>query len=214
MKRSLVLAGLLTLLLPMPTFAASGFYLGAHGGLSIVQGTKNESREGSFNFEFDPGYTALVAVGYNLRDRYPQIGVGRVELEAGYRSNDIDKFEDRDVAVPVQGSIKVQSLMLNTFGEHRRTAPWIPYVGAGIGVARIELERFRFGDTLIVDDRDTVLAWQAGAGLGLELGRHFALDLGYRFFAAVDPRFHDAAGVPFKSEYHQHQALLGMRLEF
>jgi opacity protein-like surface antigen len=70
-----------------------------------------------------------------------------------------------------------------------------------------------FGGT-VVDDEDTVFAWQVGAGVGLQAFRHLAFDLGYRYFQAVDPEFTDAAGVESRARYRAHSIILGARLMF
>jgi opacity protein-like surface antigen len=215
MRYTLLVAIGFLLILPTPSAQATdgGIYLGAHGALNIVQGARNDSPAGSFNFEFDPGYTGAVTLGYDLRDRFPLIGIGRMEVEAAYRSNRLDEMEFAEGAGG-QGRVKVSSLMFNTFGEHRGTVPWIPYIGAGIGVARVELDRFRFGSGLVVDGSDTVFAWQVGGGFGYLLSRRVTLDMGYRFFSAMDPKFRDTQGVRFESEYDAHTILLGLRVDF
>ena len=209
-----ILAVCLLLIAPSAEAADGRFYFGAHGGLNLVQGARNDSAPGSFNFEFDPGFVAAATLGFDLREGHPSIGVGRVELEAAYRRNSLDEVAYLETDLPAGGNMTVSSLMLNTFGEHRGTRPWIPYIGAGIGVARLELKEVRFGENVLVDDSTTVFAWQVGAGLGLEVSRHIALDLGYRYFSAFDPKFRDARGVRFESEYDNHQIMAGVRIDF
>jgi opacity protein-like surface antigen len=64
------------------------------------------------------------------------------------------------------------------------------------------------------DDSDTVFAWQVGGGVGLRVNPHLLLDLGYRYFSALDPSFSDATGAEFDSEYNNHTVFLGARLDF
>ncbi len=94
MKRMIISAGLLLAFAAPAAFAAEGgFYLSLLGGGIAVEGAKNDSDKGSFNFEYKPGWLAGASIGYDLRDTYPQIGAGRVELEAAWRENDLDKAE-------------------------------------------------------------------------------------------------------------------------
>ncbi len=215
MKRIVICTCLLLALAAPDLHAAEGgAYLGLYGGLSLVDGAKNDGATGSFNFDFKTGYAAAVTLGYDLRENYPNIGIGRVEIEAAYRSNRLDEVEFTQTALPTQGDMRVASLMLNTFGEYREVLPLIPYVGGGIGLARVEIDQVRFGEVLLFDDSNTVFAWQVGGGFGWQLGRFLALDLGYRYFSTVDLRFTGADGERFKSRYDNHTVLLGARIDF
>ncbi len=215
MKRIVICAGLLlALFAPKLEAAESGVYLGLFGGLSLVDGARNESGTGTFNFDFNTGYGALATLGYDLREDFPHIGIGRVEIEAAYRSNGLDEVSFAQATLPTEGDVRVASLMLNTFGEYRDTLPMLPYIGGGIGLARVELDGVRFGDTLLFDDSDTVFAWQVGAGIGWQAARNLVLDLGYRYFSTVNLRFTDAEGERFKSKYDSHLILLGARIGF
>jgi opacity protein-like surface antigen len=218
MKKIGVLAGLL-LLLASPVLAASGFYLGSHGGLLLVDDSRNDridsSTEGRFIIEFDPGAHAAAVLGYNLADAFPRIGIGRIELEAALRQSDLDKISFLEGGpLPAGGKVRVESLMFNTFGEHRESLPWLPYVGAGAGVARLKMQNVSTLGGPVVDDDDTVFAWQAGAGLGYQAFRHLAFDLGYRYFQAVHPKFTDTAGFESRARYRAHSFILGARLMF
>jgi opacity protein-like surface antigen len=215
MKRIFICTALaLALFAPELEAAEGGIYLGLSGALSLVDGARNDSREGSFNFDYKTGYAGAITLGYDLRENYPNIGIGRVELEASYRSNELDEVGYLDARLVTQGDVRVASLMLNTFGEYRGSLPLIPYVGGGIGLARVKIANVRFEDLLLIDDSDVVFAWQVGGGFGWQMGRYLALDLGYRYFSAVDLRFTDAEGVRFKSRYDNHLVLLGARIDF
>ncbi len=192
----------------------SGFYLGIHGGGAFMEGAENSGETGSFNLEFKPGYLAGITLGFDLREDFPRIGIGRMEIEISHRTSDLDEAEFVDGNIATEGEATVTSVMLNTFGEYRDSAPWIPYLGAGIGWARVSLQDVEiFGGTL-VDDEDDRFAFQAGAGLGYEVGPHLTFDLGYRYFAVMDPEFRDSEGERFESEYRAHQVQLGMRWNF
>jgi opacity protein-like surface antigen len=213
MRKAGVIAGLL-LLLAAPAWA-SGFYLGGHGGLLLVDDSRNDSStEGRFIIEFDPGSHAAAVLGYNLADAFPRIGIGRIELEAALRRSDVDKVSFLEGPVSAGGKVRVESLMFNTFGEHRESLPWLPYVGAGAGVARLKMQNVSTLGGPVVDDDDTVFAWQAGAGLGYQAFRHLAFDLGYRYFQAVHPKFTDTAGFESRARYRAHSFILGARLMF
>lgn len=219
MKRWFLTAALCTLLAPAAFAAEGGWYVGVQGGGSVVNISANESTEGTFNTEYKPGYFVGGTVGFDFGETYPAIGTGRVELEVGYRGNDIDKFEFRidettTGTFAADGDVTVFSAMVNTFGEMRELAPFYPYLGGGIGVAQLSLNDVTVSGQPFADESATVFAWQLGGGVGIRLNPHLVLDLGYRFFSAQDPSFTDAAGVKFDAEYDSHTVLLGARLDF
>jgi opacity protein-like surface antigen len=209
-----VWAGLILVLLASSAYAHNGFYLGGHGALVLLDEARNDSSAGRFNLSFDSGYQWGAVLGVDLRDAYPSIGIGRIEIEVSQRSNDADEISFLDSAAAASGRVRVESLMFNTFGEHRQSLPWIPYVGAGVGVARVRMDNVSTLGGTVIDDEDTVFAWQVGAGIGLQAFRHLAFDLGYRYFQAVDPKFTDTLGVASRSRYRAHSVLLGARLMF
>jgi opacity protein-like surface antigen len=205
---------LLALLAPAAFAGEGGFYISLHGGGTLLEEIQNESDDGTFNFEAKEGWLAGGAIGYDLRNAYPDIGTGRVELEVTSRENDLDEVEFSDGDMAGNGTIRAESIMLNTIGEYRDRLPWIPYIGAGAGAARLTLDQLETAGTSLADDEDTVFAYQGLVGVGLQVACRFYLDLGYRYFAVYDPKFEDATGVEFDGEYASHNVTLGMRLDF
>jgi opacity protein-like surface antigen len=210
------LVGTVVLLLLACQGAGAGtFYIGGQGALLLVDESRNDGADGlRFNLKFDPGHHGAAVLGFDLEDDYPSLGYGRIELEAALRQSDVEKLTYLDGPVPAGGKVRVESLLFNTFGEHRDSFPLLPYVGVGLGVARVRMENIITLGGPVVDDEDTVFAWQAGAGLGWQAFRHLAFDLGYRYFQAVDPKFTDTAGMEFRARYRAHSVLLGARLMF
>ena len=80
---------------------------------------------------------------------------------------------------------------------------FVPYVGAGVGMTWID-------DKDVSVERDTVASLAAMAGVAIEMGEHFALDLGYRYVymfkpnAEILPDLHPRA----------HQVRAGLRINF
>lgn len=214
MKKTILAGCLLALLAPDAFASEGGFYISLHGGGTFQEEMENETDDGTFNFKTDSGWLAGGAIGYDLRDAYPDIGTGRIELEVTSRENDLDEYEDADVDTSASGTIKAESIMLNTIGEYRDGLPWIPYIGLGAGAARLTLDKLATSFGTVVDDEDTVLAYQGMVGVGLQVACRLYLDLGYRYFAVYEPEFTNAKGVKFDADYATHNVTLGMRLDF
>ncbi len=167
---------------------AEQMYAGVQAGAVFLEDADTEG----IDIEFDTGFGILGALGYDM-------GQLRLEGEFGYRENDVDRIE----IFEVDGEASAVSLMVNGFVDFETQGTVTPFVGAGIGIANIEVELE--GD----DEDDTVFAYQLAAGLGLALTEVTTLDLSYRFFATSDPEF---SGI--ESEYHSHNAMVGLRLAF
>ncbi len=90
-----------------------------------------------------------------------------------------------------------------------------PYIGGGIGGARVEVRDFSAqsaGGGGFTDD-DIVLAYQGGVGINFDITDRTTIDLGYRYFATEDPGYSTSGG-EFDFEYEQHVALLSLRYVF
>lgn len=197
------------------TAAGEGLYLSAGFGGNYVQETENDNSSGSFNIALDYGYAASLALGYDLGNEHPDLGRGRVDIEFGYRSNELDEVEFLEGKSPGDGDLNVMSVMLTTYGEPEdRSEAWTPYICLGIGAAEITLDNATVADSPLVDDSDWVLAGQVGLGSGYAISDHLTLDLGYRFFVTSPPEFKDAEGQNFDSEYYSHLLQAGIRMSF
>lgn len=161
--------------------------------------------------EFDTGFNVGVAGGYDF-------GPARLEAEVAYRQNDVDRlkinFFGEQFKAKADGDISAASLMVNGYFDIETGSPVTPYLGAGIGVANVSLNDIKAEGEKVVDDDDTVFAYQFGGGVAFALNESMALDLGYRYFATDDPEFDDVDNDSFESEYKSHNVSLGLRINF
>lgn len=187
------------------------FYLGLNAGANILTGsTENTSSLGSFNLEYKPGYQGNLTLGYHLAQG-SILGKGRIELEVGYRQNSVDKIEFSDGKFSADGEAIVWDVMVNTFGEYSNKTRWTPYFGAGFGVAIVSLDGVEVAGTPVVDDEDSVFAYQLGFGADYALSKKLTLDFGYRFFGTSKPALTDVTGAEFDTEYQVHNLQVGVR---
>lgn len=177
-------------------------YFGAGIGLSRLNDATLSDSTGSIDTDFDTGLGFVASVGYTFDSV-------RAELELGYRKNDIDNFSAFGVSVPASGDVTSKSGMVNVYYDFTPKAQLNPFVGAGIGLAKVEVDNAAVAGINLGDADDTVFAWQLIAGIGYQVSDKAVLDLSYRYFATADPDF---SGI--EAEYGSHNLFAGLRFLF
>lgn len=181
---------------------ANSIYAGVSGGVTVLPDihVSGGGILGARDLETDAGFNVGGVVGFKLA-----FGL-RAEAEISYRQNDLQFTFGRE------GDLSTLTFMGNAWYDFDTGTSWIPYVGGGLGVARVALDERFFGQ--IVDDSDTVVAWQIGGGVGYEISRGIVVSADYRYLATEDPRMTDEAGVRFDTEYSSHNMMLSIRGHF
>ncbi len=87
---------------------------------------------------------------------------------------------------PLHTSIQTYTLMLNVYKDFGNFNRFVPYVGAGIGLAVHDVDEVYFtGNPALVNriegDRDVSFAWSLMAGVGYQISDRAILDVGYRY---------------------------------
>lgn len=171
------------------------------------------------NIKFNPGVYFGGNYGYDF-------GLVRLEGELAYRWASIDRITSQTNAYrisEVDGSMGVASGMMNLFLDLHNDSPITPYVGGGVGVATLSMSD-TFGyvsngvstryETLYLENDKTVFAYQVGGGLDLALGRHFALDLGYRYFRTNEAHFDTYFPISNSLRSDNHNVRIGFKVKF
>ncbi len=207
--------------------AADGLYFNVMAGGNLLEDADNTGGGITITSEFDTGFGFAGAGGYKYTN-----GI-RVEGEIGYRQNDFDRLVVTNdggagvalgvgslngLSLAAKEAVSVLSFMVNGYYDFDLGSAWMPYVGGGVGLALIDAEASVLGVTL-VDDDDTVFAYQFGAGIGYVVSssrdlEEFVVTLDYRYFATADPSLTDAVGDGFDSEYSSHYLGVGMRFQY
>ncbi len=104
-----------------------------------------------------------------------------------------------------------RSYMLNGYFDVPTGTNFHPYVGAGIGVARVKTRLSEAED--VTKHRSTNFAWQAGGGLGYNLTRNWTLDVGYRYVNNGHNKWKVEDG-KVKTNTEEHQITAGVRYTF
>lgn len=133
----------------------------------------------------------------------------RTELEYGYNgkvklSETIDKeYYGSDT--------KSQSLMVNAYFDFNTDTAFTPYVGAGIGYARLK-NTLSYEDNSISKSSNN-FAWNVGAGVSYAVNRDVDIDLSYRFADYGDVKY-SYEGDSIKVKQRGNEFNLGVRFNF
>ena len=176
LRWGLAFAAVLTMLTPSAV-SAQNFYVAIRGG----PGATPDLKAGVVGFEetqeFSTGFTASGAVGYST-----SFGL-RFDGEFGYIWAPLKS----DGGVSVGGSLKNYLLMANAYYDLK--LPFLggfkPYIGFGIGGARINADRQIFAEATglkyPIDEWRTAFAYQGRIGVGYDVNKWLDLSLGYRY---------------------------------
>jgi OOP family OmpA-OmpF porin len=209
------------------TLALAALVAGASSAAHATEGWYGRGDVGySFDGETDLGNsTSTYPWGDSTleHDWSQHLGLGyafengfRLEGELGHRFNQIEPTPTIDAG----GDIHAWSAMANLFYDFNRGGKLEPYIGVGVGAARINLGAFDHlpPPTFVADGEDTVLAYQGLVGFAVGLGEQWDLDIGYRYFVANSAEYSSLQGTPpaFTGESdYEHQALtVGLRYQF
>lgn len=155
----------------------------------------------SAEISYDTGIALTLALGQDL-------DAVRVEGELSYKAADMDKLSATSIlgdsgTAPINGDISSLSVMCNIWKDIKTGGTVTPYVGLGIGFAKLD------ADLEGESEKDTVFAYQLGFGLGINLQENLILDLSYRYFATSDPDFDG-----LEAEFSSNNIMVGLRMNF
>jgi OmpA-OmpF porin, OOP family len=192
-----------------------GWYIGGEGAWSHLgdQDATATAPGSSTPLKIHPGegFAAGINGGFEF-----QSGL-RLEGEAVYRRHDLNSSSSAGVTSPTHGSIGNVAIMGNAFYDFNNSTRFTPYIGGGVGAARLHLDDFNSVGSPGLSASDWRLAYQGIAGVRYTIDPHWSASLDYRYFATTDPHFSGSvAGVPsgLKTDYHTHNVMLGIAYHF
>ncbi|MDZ7629271.1 MAG: P44/Msp2 family outer membrane protein [Parvularculaceae bacterium] len=192
-----VLAGALVPLLAGSTALAQAEETAAAPGRATglyARGSAGAGFADSFDqdFSYSPSYQPIVAPP---TAKSTDIGGGaawsaavgfqyaRTRTEIEYRRFDLDADEVAltggavPSAVADAGDITAQAIMSNVYFDLVNSSRLTPYVGAGVGGARVENE---------LGERDAAFAYQGRVGVELEVSRSLSVGVEYSYFRTLE----------------------------
>ena len=213
--RPLRSAAVLSLLsaLPLVASAGDGPYIGVEGGYNYQnpQNLRTDPSTGASD-KFDAGFVGGLTLGYASKYGF------RPELELDYRRNDVRKLiTPLGDTTDVSGFDNAYTGFGNLWYDFKAPTGLFstvhPYIGGGVGVARVGLRNLKVGGSPIINDFDTVFAYQGGAGVGFDLTRNLTASVDLRYVESLRGSY-DAGGTDVRARYRASSALLGIRYSF
>ncbi len=193
--------------------ATEGWYGRLDAGRSVDGNLDGSVSDGVTTAPFSPNleedWLGGVGLGYATRNGF------RLEGELSYRQNDweptaLDAFE-----TSASGDATSLALMGNLLYDFNREGRFQPYLGVGVGAARVNV-----GIEGADEAEDTTVAYQGMAGIAYAATDRLTFDLGYRYFTAPDVDASEAfssigiANADASTDYEHQAVTFGMRWQF
>jgi opacity protein-like surface antigen len=175
-----------TVLAADPVMDYDTWYVSVFGGYNLARVHASFSTD-HYDIKMKDGFTVGIAAGSYVAD-----GV-RMERELSYvrNSNKSARYAGGDSFDPQDGKMSGVFLMNNIWKDFQLSDQFQPYVGGGIGVALLSGDGSGYSDPYDFSG-ELAFAMQAGAGLRYAMTDRLALDIGYRYRAAMDASYDGA----------------------
>ncbi len=215
----------------------SGYY-GALGAGIVLESDDNDFESGdslpaAFDSDLDLGDDIAL---YGAIGKYFDKGF-RGEVELATRTQEVEGLTNIGANFPSSGALgdfSVTTLMLNAYKDFSIDAAGRlnPYLGAGVGVARVRPDFDNLGATaattpggmnisndIVIADKDYVAAVQGMAGLTFDFTENMMLDVRYRYLLTDEADFGAYVNTPgplatIDSDYDAHEFTAGFRWNF
>ncbi|WP_022975785.1 OmpA family protein [Nevskia ramosa] len=199
--------------------AGDGWYLGLEGG-SNWQRQSNDTQsfggllggQSPFASKYDNGWVGGVTSGYAFSNGF------RPEVELAYRQDRYKRIFDSASSAEGDGRKDTRSAFANLWYDLKSDSGLFktvhPYIGVGGGVSQLWLENVGSAGQELVNDHDTVFAYQGGAGIGFDLSRRLTASVDYRYVGTEKGYFEanpGAGGGRVNSGFNGQSALLSVR---
>ena len=199
------------------TFREAGFYAGARAGAVWADDTTfTITGPNSVENAYDVGLVGSAFVGFEIPDLYWGAGV-RAEAELGYSQFDVDTHTvggTPTAAADSFGSTDAVFAMANLYVDYGLGA-LRPFVGGGVGVARVDFENHGVtGNLGVMDDTENGFAWQVMGGVGWAVTGDLTLEAMVRYQEVWDVELVSSTGPISHVDLASTQVLLGARYSF
>ena len=192
---------------------ADSTYVGIHGMWTDLKDFDFNVAPGTVESQFDSG----TGFGITLGRSFDQF---RAELEYTSRKNDIKSHSlNGSATLPgSKGEAKSDAFMLNGYYDIDTNSAFVPYLGAGFGMAKVKFDDFGVAAIPdVLNDNESQFAYQFMAGGEYRFADTWGLFAEYRYFATadVDVNTSSATGdVSNSIAYKTNNILVGARFRF
>ncbi len=197
-----------------------GWYIGLEGGWSHLDDISTSDGGTAFQLSPAEGFGVGGDLGYSF-------GRMRLEGEVSWRRNDagsfgniIDSRSGFPSVVPpggenASGNINTLAFMGNVYYDFLPLNQFHPYVGAGVGAARLSLDSIGVAGFPLVDDSDVAFAYQGILGISYTINTNWSTSLDYRYFGTTGAHINDRfGGRGFDADTGSHNIMLGIAFHF
>jgi len=195
------------------TALADSTYVGIHGMYTDLKDFDFQVAPGTVESQFDSG----TGFGITLGRTFDQF---RGELEYTSRKNDIKSHSLNGGATLAgsKGEAKSDAFMLNGYYDFNTDSAFVPYLGGGIGMAKVKFDDFGV-DAIpnVMNDDESQFAYQFMAGGEYRFADTWGLFAEYRYFATADVDVNTSTatgGVSNSIGYKTNNVLVGARFMF
>ena len=181
----------------------AGTYLSGGVGANFANDSDVSGAGINTDIGYETGIAGVLALGHSYANGF------RTEVEIGRRSNSIDSSGTTSTG----GKTSVASAMINAYYDFATGSAFVPYLGAGIGAARLNTNVSPVGSTGI-DSADNTIAMQGIAGVGYQMTDSWTGTVEYRYFTVQDAEVNTLAGGKADFDYDSHAVMVGLRYTF
>jgi OmpA-OmpF porin, OOP family len=209
MKRSMFMLTTTAILLAATAASAQeGWYVDGHGGANLVHRDKAAVAGAGIkqSTEHDWGWAGGAAVGYDYGNGL------RNEIEATYRTNDLNEISNASAT----GDTSSWAFMYNAiYGfDVAKGSGFTPYLGAGVGAVRTQVDQRSFSGGRSIDDSSLDLGVQGIAGVQYDVDDNLGVYADYRYLTAFGTEYKDSLGSSVKTDYDNSTVMVGLRYSF
>lgn len=185
-----------------------GWYVALEGGVNWMEDTGIDQigvPPLTWEAEFEAGWAAFVEVGYRWENNW------RLELEGGWRENEIDCVSFGGPCLPgAWGDVSQFTHMINLAHDIELSPTTDLSIGLGLGGSLIDIDNT---PVLFADRSDWVFAAQALVQLSHKLTDRLDFVLTYRYTTSGDPEFRRFGGAQYEIENDNHTVTVGLRFD-
>ncbi len=226
MKLSRIIASVLLAFIgyATPVFADDdeGFYIGAQGGINLMNTENYSGSTGTHNikFDYDSGWAAGIVLGYDF-------GKFSTELEFTRRKSSLDTLTvvtDGGIGAalgqpplagaltPTTGNVSTNSYMWNVYYRFSPEKKTTPFLGVGMGISSIKLTNIGGGGlpAMVVSQKDESFTAQGIAGIRHKVSDAVSLVLSYRYTYMDKVQFNLASALPVNGQLNNHTIMAGI----